>query len=60
MKTIKFTSKTTLILNGRKYRGYEVGYLPNNFGFIYDHIDDKDGEFEWFNLRGLTWLWAKK
>ena len=56
MKTIKFTSKTTLILNGRKYRGYEVGYLPNNFGFIYDHIDDKDGEFEWFNLKGLTWL----
>ena len=56
MKNIKFTSKTSLKLNGILYRGYTVGELPMKFGFIYDFEDDKDGISEWFNMRGLTWL----
>lgn len=56
MKTIKFTSKTTLKLNGRKYKSYTVGDLPMSFGFIYDKYDDKDGVYEWFNYKGLTYI----
>jgi hypothetical protein len=57
MKNIKFTSKTSLILDGRQYRGYTVSELPISFGFIYDEHDEKDGIYEWFNLKGLTWIW---
>jgi|TARA_R110000822_G_scaffold42543_1_gene115590 hypothetical protein len=56
MKNIKFTSKTSLKLDGRLYRGYTVGELPMKFGFLYDSEDDKDGISEWFNMRGLTWV----
>jgi len=62
MKQIKFTSKTTLQIKkdnesvAVKYKGYEVGSLPLNFGFIFDKIDDKDGINSWFNYKGLTYL----
>tara|TARA_R110002167_G_scaffold190373_3_gene392677 strand:+ start:2220 stop:2396 length:177 start_codon:yes stop_codon:yes gene_type:complete len=56
MKNIKFTSKTSLILDGKAYRGYLLGELPMKFGFLYDSDDDKDGISQWFNMNGLTWL----
>jgi len=66
MKTIKFTSKTTLKLDGVDYKGYLIGDLPSSFGFreIYLGEDEKGidqfktGKSEWFNLKGLTWLQA--
>ncbi len=56
MNTIKFTSKTTLKLNGISYKGYNVGELPNSFGFIYNKSRDQEGKSNWFNYKGLTWL----
>ena len=56
MNTIKFTSKTTLKLNGLVYKGYAVGELPNSFGFLYNENKDSFGHSNWFNFKGLTWL----
>ena len=62
MKTIKFTSETTLQITSAegykpiKYKGYEVGSMPSLFAFIFDKDDEKDGITEWFNLGGLTYL----
>ena len=56
MKNIKFISKTSLLLEGKKYRGYLLSDLPVNFGFIFDNDDEKDGISEWFNMKGLTWI----
>ena len=56
MNTIKFTSKTTLKLNGLVYKGYAVGELPNSFGFLYSEDKDSFGHSNWFNFKGLTWL----
>lgn len=56
MNTIKFTSKTTLKLNGISYKGYNVGELPNSFGFLYNEDKDSYGKSHWFNFKGLTWL----
>jgi len=67
MKKLKFTSKTTLKLKNQhnypiKYKGYEVGNLPPRFGFKYK--EDKEGIYQWFNYKGLTWVidkdhWSK-
>ena len=64
MNTIKFTSKTTCRLNGIEYKGYNVGDLPNSFGFkeIYLGQDEegnhqfKTGKSHWFNYKGLTFI----
>ena len=56
MNTIKFTSKTSLKLNGVDYKGYTVGNLPKKFAFIYDESDDKEGITNWFNHKGLTYI----
>ena len=56
MNTIKFTSKTTLKLNGLVYKGYAVGELPNSFGSLYNEDKDSFGHSNWFNFKGLTWL----
>ena len=56
MNTIKFTSKTTLRLQGVDYKGYTVGNLPKKFAFIYDEDDDKEGVTNWFNYKGLTYI----
>ena len=66
MNTIKFTSKTTCRLNGIDYKGYNVGDLPNSFGFkeIYLGQDEegnhqfKTGKSHWFNYKGLTFIEA--
>ena len=67
MNRIKFTSKTTLKLYNQhgypvKYKGYLIGDLPPRFGFKYK--DDKEGIYQWFNYKGLTWVidkdhWSK-
>jgi len=54
MKGLKFTSKTTLKLDGILYKGYELGDLPPRFGFKYR--DEKEGIYQWFNYKGLTWV----
>lgn len=57
MQSLKFKSKTRLILNGIKlYRGYSISEIPSKFAFIYDEYEDKDGITEWFNYKGLTWI----
>jgi hypothetical protein len=64
MNRIKFTSKTTLKLNKKLYKGYLIGDLPPSFGFDqkYDGINDKGqdkfkyGINKWFNYKGLTWI----
>jgi len=52
MNTIKFTSKTTLLLNNRKYKSYTVGDLPKKFAYLYDEYDETDGIYQWFNYKG--------
>ena len=56
MKGLKFTSKTTLKLDGILYKGYELGELPPRFGYIYNDTKETFGINEWFNLKGLTWI----
>ena len=63
MNRIKFTSKTTMKLNNRPYKGYLIGDIPPSFGFDakLDGIDEngqdkfKYGINKWFNYKGLTW-----
>ena len=64
MNRIRFTSKTTMKLNKRPYKGYNLGEIPPSFGFDakLDGIDEngqdkfKYGISQWFNYKGLTWL----
>ena len=64
MKTIKFINKNTIILNGIEYKGYNVGDLPNSFGFKEKYLgQDEDGvdqyrfgKDNWFNYKGLTFI----
>ena len=64
MKRIRFTSKTTMKLNKRPYKGYNLGEIPPSFGFDakLDGIDEngqdkfKYGINKWFNYKGLTWV----
>ncbi len=68
MNTIKLTSKTTLKLNGTKYKGYLIGEIPPSFGYKekWDGVDKhgndkfKKGTSEWFNYKGLTWVIDKE
>jgi len=64
MNRIRFTSKTTMKLNKRPYKGYNLGEIPPSFGFDakLDGIDEngqdkfKYGINKWFNYKGLTWV----
>ena len=64
MKQLKFTSKTTLKLNRKPYKGYLIGDIPMSFGFKqkFDSVDDNGedkfryGMDKWFNYKGLTWI----
>ena len=66
MKTIKFINKNTIILNGIEYKGYNIGDLPNSFGFKEKYLgQDEDGvdqyrfgKDNWFNYKGLTFIEA--
>ena len=67
MKTIKFTrDKKIIYLNGIEYKGYNVGDLPNSFGFKEKYLgQDEDGNHqykygksEWFKYKGLTFVEA--
>ena len=39
-----------------EYKGYNVGDLPNSFGFIYNKSRDQEGKSNWFNYKGLTYI----
>ena len=64
MNRIRFTSKTTMKINKRPYKGYNLGEIPPSFGFDakLDGIDEngqdkfKYGINKWFNYKGLTWI----
>ena len=59
MQTIKFYKKydTHLAkLGDVEYKGYNVGDLPNSFGFIYNKSRDQEGKSNWFNHKGLTYV----
>ena len=64
MNRIRFTSKTTMKLNKRPYKGYNLGEIPPSFGFdakldgINENGQDKFkyGINKWFNYKGLTWI----
>jgi len=64
MNRIRFTSKTTMKLNKKPYKGYNLGEIPPSFGFDakLDGIDEngqdkfKYGINKWFNYKGLTWV----
>jgi len=67
MKTIKFTrDKKIIYLYGIEYKGYNVGDLPNSFGFKEKYLgQDEDGidqykfgKSNWFNYKGLTFIEA--
>jgi len=66
MKTIKFTSKTTLKLDGVDYKGYLIGDLPSSFGFKEKYLGQdeegndqfKYGKSHWFKYKGLTFIEA--
>jgi len=56
MQKIKFLSNNQILLNNQLYQGYNIGELPNAFGFIYNEDKDQDGISEWFNYKGLTYV----
>ena len=58
MQKIKFLNKNTILLGGKLYKRYLVSDLPSKFGFIYDENKNHDGITEWFNYKGLTYIWS--
>ena len=62
MDLLSITDVTTerQVLNGRKYRAYNICELPNNFGFHDKEpvvaLREKQAITEWFNYKGLTYV----
>ncbi len=60
MKNIKFYTKGKLkgqcLIDQVLYTGFEVGYLPSRFAFIFNEDKDQDGITKWFNFQGLTYI----
>ena len=56
MQKIKFLSNNQILLNNKIYQGYNVGELPDSFGFIYNEDKEQYGISEWFNFKGLTYV----
>jgi len=56
MNKIKFLKYNKIILNGKMYRPYTIGELPQRFGFIYNADNDQDGISKFFNFKGLTYI----
>jgi len=57
MQSIKFYKKyDTQLANlaGVEYKGYKIADLPPSFGFKY--YGDKQGKYQWFNYKGLTFI----
>ena len=50
------TNGDTKFFFGTEYKGYNVGDLPNSFGFIYNKSLDQEGKSNWFNYKGLTYI----
>lgn len=57
MKSIHFLSKDKIILDGKLYKGFLIGDLPKSFAFKWDENEEKAGYTEWFNYKGLTYIW---
>ena len=56
MKTIKFIGKNIIRLNGIEYKGYNVGDLPNSFGFKEKYLgQDEDGNDQ-YKYGKSNWL----
>ena len=66
MNTIKFKGKNTIFLNGIEYKGYNVGDLPNSFGFKEKYLGQDEegndqyryGKSHWFKYKGLKFIEA--
>lgn len=60
MNTIKFLKNKSIRLNHTTYKPYLVGKLPQKFAYIYDENEEKEGVTEWFNYKGLTYIWSQQ
>jgi len=57
MKPIKYSSVKKEIKLGRQiFVGHLIGSLPKRFAFIYDENEDQEGIYQWFNMKGYTWI----
>ena len=56
MPVIKFLKQNLIALNGKVYKPYLIGDLPEKFAFIYEEDKDQDGITEWFNYKGFTYI----
>ena len=59
MQKIKFFNKDgqPCALSNKFYKGYTISNIPNRFGFIYNEEKDQDGFTQWFNYKGITYIW---
>jgi hypothetical protein len=56
MNKVKFLKSKLISLNGRVFKPYLIGDLPQRFAFIWNEYDEQDGITEWFNYKGLTYV----
>ena len=56
MNKVKFLKSKLISLNGRVFKPYLIGNLPQRFAFIWNDYDEQDGITEWFNYKGLTYV----
>jgi len=56
MNKVKFLKSKLISLNGRVFKPYLIGDLPQRFAFIWNDYDEQDGIAEWFNYKGLTYV----
>tara|TARA_R110000824_G_scaffold126874_1_gene286597 strand:+ start:219 stop:419 length:201 start_codon:yes stop_codon:yes gene_type:complete len=54
--TIKFLKSKEIKLDGKVYKPYLIGDLPQRFAFIYNDDEEQDGITGWFNYKGLTYV----
>ncbi len=54
--TIKHLKSNEIKLDGKKYKPYLIGDLPEKFAFIHDEDKEQDGITQWFNYKGLTYV----
>ncbi len=59
MQKIKFFNKDgqPCALSNKFYKGYTIGNIPKRFGFIYDENKEEGGFNQWFNYKGITYIW---